>query len=144
MSLGLRSVTYFGYVLTTTLSLIGFATYFYMSARQRESAYGVLRSIGLSPRQLYGMLVLEQVVLILFGLALGTVLGVVLNQITLPGLPISLGSQATIPPFQPLNDWWAVARIYLLLVVAFMVTLGVATYLLWRRNLHRVLRIGEE
>lgn len=144
MALGLRSVTFFGYVLTTTLSLVGFGTYFYMSARQRESMYGVLRSIGMSPRQLYGALVLEQVVLILAGLVIGTVLGVVLNQIILPGLPITFSDRSPTPPFRALNDWMAVARIYLTLAFAFFVTLGFATTLLWRTKLHRVLRVGEE
>ncbi|MCA9935837.1 MAG: ABC transporter permease, partial [Anaerolineales bacterium] len=144
MALGLRSVTYFGYVLTTTLSLVGFATYFYMNARQKEALYGVLRSIGMSPRQLYGTLVLEQVVLILAGLAIGTILGVVLNQITLPGLPITFGDRPPTPPFIARNDWLAVGRIYLTLTTAFFITLGLATMLLWRTKLHRVLRVGEE
>lgn len=144
MALGLRSVTFFGYVLTTMLSLVGFGTYFYMSARQRENMYGVLRSIGMSPRQLYGALALEQVVLIFAGLVIGTVLGVALNQITLPGLPITFSDRSPTPPFRALNDWLAVARIYLTLAFAFLITLGLATLLLWRTRLHRVLRVGEE
>ncbi len=144
MALGLRSVTYFGYVLTTLLSLIGFATYFYMSARQKEAIYAVLRSIGMSPAQLYGSLVLEQVILILTGLAIGTLLGVALNQLTLPGLPITFGDRPPTPPFIAQNDWLAIGRIYLTLTVAFLFSLGIATTLLWRTQLHRVLRVGEE
>lgn len=144
MALGLRSVTYFGYVITTALSLVGFATHFYLSARQRETVYAVLRSIGMSSRQLYGMLMLEQIVLVLFGLGLGTLLGLVLNQITLPGLPITLGDTLPIPPFIPRSDWLAVGRIYLFLTIGFLTALGLATWLLWRRKLHRILRIGEE
>lgn len=144
MALGLRSVTYFGYVLTTALSLVGFATYFYMSARQKEAIYAVLRSIGMSPTQLYGSLVLEQVLLILTGLAIGTVLGVALNQLTLPGLPITFGDRPPTPPFIARNDWWGIGRIYLTLAIAFFLSLGIATTLLWRTQLHRVLRVGEE
>lgn len=144
MGLGLRSVTLFGYALTALLSLVGFATYFYFSARQRESLYGVLRSIGLSPGQLYATLVLEQVVLILAGVAIGTGLGLLLNQITLPGLPITFGDRPPTPPFIARNDWAAVFRIYLTLTVAFLLCLGAATALLWRTNLHRALRVGEE
>jgi ABC-type antimicrobial peptide transport system permease subunit len=144
MGLGLRSVTYFGYILTTALSLIGFATYFYLSARQKSAIYGVLRSLGMSSRQLYGSLVMEQVVLILAGLTVGTVLGVVLNQITLPGLPITFGERPPTPPFLAQNDWVAVGRIYLSLTIAFFLSLGIATALLWRTQLHRVLRVGEE
>ena len=144
MALGLRAVTYFGYVLTTFLSLLGFATHFFMSARQRATSYGVLRAIGLSPRQLYTILTLEQVVLILFGLGIGTGLGYLLNQLTLTDLPITLGSSAPIPPFIPQGGWAGVTNIYLTLAAAFLVVLGIATLLLWRTKMHRVLRIGEE
>lgn len=144
MALGLRSVTLFGYLLTTALSLVGFATHFYLSAKQKEAIYGVLRSIGMSPGQLYAVLVLEQIVLILAGLAIGTALGVVLNQITLPGLPITFGDRPPTPPFIARNDWGAVVQIYITLAVAFFISLGIATLLLWRTKLHQVLRVGEE
>jgi hypothetical protein len=89
-------------------------------------------------------MVLEQVVLILAGLALGTALGVVLNQITLARLPIALGDRPPVPPFIPRDDWGAVGRIYLILMLAFLVSLAAATALLWRARIHRILRIGQE
>ncbi len=144
MSLGLRSVTLFGYILTTVLSLAGFGTHFYMSTRQRGSMYAVLRALGFSPPQLYGMLLFEQILLILSGLGLGTVLGLLLNRLTLPGLPLSLGGRPPVPPFLAQTDWAAVGRIYLTLAVIFMLLLGLATALLWRIKLHQILRVDEE
>jgi hypothetical protein len=144
LALGLRSVTLFGYVLTTLLSLAGFGTHFYMSTRQHGRTYVVLRALGFSPRQLYGMLLFEQALLILSGLALGTVLGLLLNQLTLPGLPLSLGGRPPVPPFLAETDWGAVVRIYVTLAMAFLVSLGLATWLLWRTKLHRLLRVDEE
>jgi len=144
LTLGLRNVIFLGYTLTLLLSLVGFATYFYLSARQRETIYGVLRSLGLSTQQLYASLVLEQLVLIGAGLALGIVLGTLLNRIILPGLPISFGDLPPIPPFQPHEDWGAVTRLIIILIVSFFITLAIGTYLLWRTKLHQVLRIGEE
>ena len=67
LALGLRSVTLLGSALTILLSLVGFATHFYLSAREREMLFGVMRAMGMSARQLYGSLVLEQAVLILRG-----------------------------------------------------------------------------
>jgi len=144
MALGLRSVTFYGYVLTSLLSIVGMVTYFYMSARRREMTYGVLRTMGLSPWQLYASLVVEQVVLIVSGLALGTLLGAILNSLVLPGLPITLGKLPPVPPFRTYSDWAAVLRIYLVLGGALLMCLSVATVLLWRARIHRVLRIGEE
>jgi hypothetical protein len=144
LALGLRSVILFGYTLTTLLSLVGFATHFYTSVRQREMFYGVVRAMGMSSRQLYALLGLEQAVLILAGLALGTGLGVLLNQITLPRLPVSLGDRPPVPPFVPREDWLAVGWLYLGLAAAFLIVLGLVTALLWRARVHRVLRIGQE
>jgi hypothetical protein len=87
---------------------------------------------------------LEQAVLVLAGLGLGTGLGVLLNQITLPRLPVSLGGGPPIPPFIPRADWLAVGWLYLALASAFLVMLGVVTAMLWRARIHRVLRIGQE
>ncbi len=144
LTLGFRNVIFLGYTLTLLLSLVGFATYFYLTARQRESIYGILRSLGLSTRQLYSSLILEQLVLIGAGLALGIILGVLLNRIVLPGLPISFGDLPPIPPFQPHEDWVAVFRLIIILISSFVLTLAFGTYLLWRTKLHQVLRIGEE
>jgi hypothetical protein len=144
LALGLRAVTFFGAALTVLLSLVGFASHFYLSIRQQEVLYGVMRALGLSPRQLYRWMVLEQAVLILAGLVLGTVLGLLLNQVTLPRLPVSLGDQQPVPPFVPRADWPALAGLYLLLTVALTLTLGIVTALLRRARLHRILRIGQE
>lgn len=144
MALGLRSVTFYGYVLTSMLSIVGFATYFYLSARRREMTYGVLRTMGLSPWQLYASLLIEQVVLVSSGLTLGTLLGAILNSLVLPRLPITLGKLPPVPPFRPYADWTAVLHICLVLCGALAICLGVVTLLLLRARLHRVLRIGEE
>jgi putative ABC transport system permease protein len=144
LALGLRSVTWLGSALTLLLSLVGFATHFYLSARQREMLYGVLRAMGMSSRQLYGSLVLEQAILILAGLVLGTGLGALLNLVTLPRLPVSLSELPPVPPFAPHEDWLAVGSLYLILGVAFLLMLGIITYLLWRARIDRIMRIGQE
>jgi len=144
LAIGLRSVTQFGYYLTTVLSLVGFGTHFYMSTRQRAANFSILRALGLSPGQLYTALFVEQVVLMLSGLALGTLLGLLLNELTLSGLPLRLGELDTVPPFLVQTDWRLIVRVYATLVAAFLGSLGVAIFFLWRVQIHRVLRIGEE
>jgi len=144
MGLGLRSVISLGYLTTALLSVVGFGTHFYMSARRREASYAVLRSMGLSSWQLYTTLILEQMILILTGLGLGTLLGLILNHLVLPGLPVTLGNLPPVPPFRVHNDWIAAGRIFLILGCAFLVSISLVTVLLWRARLHRVMRIGEE
>jgi hypothetical protein len=144
LTIGLRSVTLFGYSLTTILSLVGFGTHFFLSTRQRAANYSILRALGLSPGQLYTTLLVEQLILMLSGLAFGTILGMLLNQLTLTGLPLRLGELDTIPPFVVQTDWILIIRVYFTLVIAFLISLAMAILFLWRVQIHRVLRIGEE
>lgn len=144
LALGLRSITFLGYLLTTLLSIIGFATHFTLSVRQRSTSFGILRAMGLSPLQLYGSLALEQSLIILTGLGLGAFLGAVLNQIVIPGLPITLASQIPIPPFIPVTNWEPIRQVFVTLILVFALTFGVATWVLWRGKVHQALRIGQE
>jgi hypothetical protein len=144
MALGLRSATLLSFFVTATLSLVGFGTRFYLSTRQRRSSFVVLRTLGVSPRQLYGSLLIEQAILVFSGLALGTLLGLLLLRLIVPGLPLSLGGAPPVPPFVAHMDWMTVARIYAVLGASFVVAMGVATGMLWRARLHRALRVEQE
>jgi ABC-type antimicrobial peptide transport system permease subunit len=131
-------------LLTAVLSLAGFTTHFYLSARQRETTYSILRSLGLSTGQLYLTLVLEQIVMIVAGLVLGILLGWVLNQLVIPSLPLSLGGRPPVPPMISVDNWVAMLSFALTISGAFLVILGGATALLWRVNVHRLMRIGQD
>jgi hypothetical protein len=144
LALGLRSAAFFSFAIAALLSLLGFSTYFYLSIRRHETLYGIMRALGISVRQLYAWIVLEQVILILASLILGTTLGLLLNQITLPRLPVSLGEGLSIPPFVPKTDWLAIGQLFLGLLLAFLIVIAIVTALLWRVHLERVLRMSEE
>ena len=80
----------------------------------------------------------------LSGLAVGTILGLLLNHLILTGLPLRIGGLDTVPPFIVETDWVLVFRVYLTLMISFLLTLGMATIFLWRVRIHRVLRVTEE
>jgi predicted lysophospholipase L1 biosynthesis ABC-type transport system permease subunit len=144
MALGLRSATLLSFFVTAALSLVGFGTHFYLSTRQRQSSFVVLRSLGVSSRQLYGSLLLEQALLVLSGLVLGTLLGLLLLRLIVPGLPLHLGGAPPVPPFVVRTSWTTVTQIYMILGASFVVAMGVATGMLWRARLHQALRMEQE
>jgi hypothetical protein len=144
MALGLRSATLLSFIVTAVLSLVGLITHLYLATRQRQGSFVVLRALGVSARQLYGSLLLEQALLVFSGLALGTLLGLLLLRLVVPGLPLRLGGAPPVPPFVARIDWAGVAQIYGVLGAAFVVAMGVATGMLWRARLHRALRMEPE
>jgi hypothetical protein len=61
-----------GYILATVISLGGFAAHLVFILSQRRNQFAVLRAIGWDSSQLYGLLLLEQMVLVLSGLLPGS------------------------------------------------------------------------
>jgi hypothetical protein len=95
-------------------------------------------------RQLYATLLVEQILLLVSGITLGAALGVGLARLALTNLPFGLGTVAARPPFEPQIDWPAIILSVAALAVVLGAVLLFATLALWRTDLHRVLRIGEE
>lgn len=144
LSLGLDGLLAISYAVAVILSIVGFTVYFGLTARQRTVEFGVLRAIGLSAGQLLALLSIEQIVLIVLGLAGGTGLGVALSRLILPFMAITFGGQEIVPPFLPVVDWSAINRLYITLLLAFATAFAGATVVLMRMKVHRVLKIGEE
>ncbi|MCB0032203.1 MAG: ABC transporter permease, partial [Anaerolineales bacterium] len=83
MAVGLRTVTSLGFWMAIIFCVAGIGSYLYLTLRQNEAQYAVLRALGMSERQLYAALSLEQVILIVTGLAFGTGVGWLLSQLLL-------------------------------------------------------------
>jgi hypothetical protein len=144
LSLGLDGLLAISYAVALILSIVGFTIYFGLAVRQRTVEFGVLRAMGLSAGQLLALLSIEQMVLIVLGLAGGTGLGVALSRLVLPYMAISFGGREIVPPFLPVVDWSATNRLYITLLLAFATAFAGATVVLMRMQVHRVLKIGEE
>ncbi|HEX6798047.1 MAG TPA: FtsX-like permease family protein [Ktedonobacterales bacterium] len=84
LQIDLANTLLIGAATALLLALIGIWVGSWLSARGRLVNFAVLRALGTTPRQLRFMLVWEQVIVYVAGLALGIVLGWVLSLIALP------------------------------------------------------------
>ena len=144
LAVGLRSASLLGYILATVISLGGFAAHLVFIISQRRSQFAVLRAIGWDSNQLYGLLLLEQMVLVLSGLILGTGLGVLLAWLTLNNLNFDWGGLAAAPPFVVVWDWMALLRTYGLFMVTVLMGLGTAVLIIRRTGLQQALSVAVE
>jgi hypothetical protein len=144
LAVGLRTASALSYILATAISLGGFVAHLVFIVSQRRSQFALLRAIGLENIQLYGILLIEQVVLILFGLRLGTGLGVLLTWLTLNNLNFDWGGIANAPPFEVIWDWRALLQTYALFLVVLFVALTLAIAIIRRTAVQRTLRMAVE
>jgi len=115
----------------------------YVSARAREGQFALMRTMGFSMRQLISLVLLEQVLLIVVGMALGTWMGGRLSQLILPFLGHDDIGTRVVPPFVVDVDWTALAIAYSAMAVLFaLIIVGVIVFIR-RIALQRILRLGE-
>ena len=144
LAVGLRTASLLSYILATAISLGGFVAHLVYTVSQRKGQFAVLRAIGLNDQQLYRLLLIEQIVLVLFGLLLGTGLGLLLTWLTLNNLNFDWGGVADAPPFEVVWDWQALGGTYLVFTAVVLLALGIALLIIRRTGIQRILRMAIE
>ena len=140
---GWSALLFIAFSAVLILSCVGFLIHAYVSFRNREHQFGLLRTVGFSTAQLTTMVWLEQALVIAVGLALGTWMGGRLGAAVMPFLGHSDFGGQVIPPFAVQVNWGALLITYAAMVFVFAVIILAVIWFIQKISLHRVLRIGE-
>jgi putative ABC transport system permease protein len=140
---GLFGLLSAGFVASALLTVLGFMLYALFSFRRRFIELGMLRAIGLSVRQMVGLLAAELASLILLGIGVGTILGVIASRLFVPFLQMGTTAHAQYPPFQIEIAWMSILQIYVLFGALFVSALGVLVALLVRMKIFQAVKLGE-
>ena len=140
---GWRALLFIAFSAVLLLSCLGFLVHAYSSFRSRQVQFALMRTNGLSGRQLMMMMWLEQTVIIAVGLALGTWMGSRLGATIIPFLGHDDFGGKVIPPFVMVIDWTALLITYAIMLVIFAVITLALIMLIRRLSISRILRIGE-
>ena len=144
VALGTIGALTVGFVAAAVFAAVGFAVSATVSARERLIEFALLRALGLSPRQLGGWLVLEQGVLVITSLAMGTLIGVILTAAVLPLISVTQSGQPAAPEVIVIYPWPAIAILEVAVVAVLGVIVAVMALLLRRIGLGSLLRLGED
>lgn len=128
---------YAGFWVSFALSLLDFAFYIAVTAKQRSFTFGVLRSLGWDANNIWMMLFVEQVTLITPALIVGCALGAGLAYLLLPFLSLVGVTTLQMPLF-------ALLQLVVALILGFTLLLVFAALWLRRMSVNQVLRLGEE
>jgi ABC-type antimicrobial peptide transport system permease subunit len=144
VALGTIGALTVGFVAAAIFAAVGFAVSATVSARERLIEFALLRALGLSPRQLGRWLILEQGVLVLASLVLGTLIGVVLTAFLLPLVTLTQGGRPAVPDVLVIYPWTTVIWLELAVVGVLGLIVAVLTVVLRRVGLGSMLRLGED
>ena len=140
---GWRALLFVAFAAVLILSGLGFMVHAYVSFKSREIQFALMRTVGFSMRQLTTLVLLEQVLVIGAGLALGTWMGGRLGASMMPFLAHDDRGTQVLPPFVVDVNWQTLTITYLAMGLLFAVIITGVILLVRRISLQRILRLGE-
>ncbi|MCM3337115.1 FtsX-like permease family protein [Paenibacillus sp. MER TA 81-3] len=141
---GVFGILSMGFLVSVAISLIGYLLYWFFNLSRRVVQFGILRAMGLSRKQLTGMLLLEQLFTAGLSIVLGIVLGKLASRLFLPFLQSAEGAKKQVPPFRIVFEAKDTLQLYI--VVGVMIVTGATLLLMHIRRLrvHQAVKMGEE
>ena len=112
---------------------LGYVTYLLAFANRSRNEMGFLQSVGLSSRQMAGLLMLEHFIIVAVGIGLGSGAGWLMSDLMVSSVAVTENGRQVVPPFILETDFRFLAPLYLVLIGIF----ALAVYRLTRsmRNL---------
>ncbi|WP_314584406.1 FtsX-like permease family protein [Paenibacillus terrigena] len=141
---GVFGILSLGFLVSVIISLIGYLLFWFFNLSGRVVQFGVLRAMGLSRKQLTGMLLLEQIFTAGLSIVLGVLIGKLSSILFLPFLQTTENVNMQVPPFRIVFENKDTTQLYI--VVGVMMVTGAALLFMHIRRLrvHQAVKMGEE
>ncbi len=133
-----------GFIVTMTISIIGFLIYWILSIQRRVLNFGIFRAMGLTRGRVLGMLVWEQLLISGVAVFVGILIGGVVSDLFVPMLQLAQSAAQQIPPFRVVAHREDYLKIYG--VVAFMLSLGLLVLgaIINKIKIAQAIKLGED
>ena len=113
-----------------------------VTSQARRVEFAICQSLGMSMRQILGLIALEQLIVITIGLGAGLIVGSQAGAILLDFFALTPDGRDVVPPLTFIIDWPGVAILFAALTGLFALNLGAFLYFLRRIELHGALRLA--
>jgi hypothetical protein len=143
VAVGITGALLLGFAAAAVFAVVGFAVSAAVSAAERATEFAVLRSLGLSLRQLSGSLALEGALVIALALGAGTALGAGLAWLVLPFVSLTGEGGRPFPEVLVAFPWKTALWLEGSLLAALVLVVAVELHALGRIRLASALRTGE-
>ncbi len=141
---GTNGVLTMGFIVTIILCAVGYLIYWIMSIRSREMMFGVLRASGMHKSELFHMLMNEQIFSGVLSILAGIGIGKLTSAMFVPMLQTAYAAANQVLPMQLITDRMDMIRLYVVVAGVMAVCLAVLITLVFKLNVTKALKLGEE
>lgn len=141
---GTNGVLTMSFIVMILLCAVGYLIYWIMSIRSREMMFGVLRACGMHKREVFQMLIIEQIFSGIFSIFAGIAIGKLASNLFVPMIQTAYAASDQVLPMKLITDTSDLVRLYGVIAVVMAICLIVLTVLVFKLNVAKALKLGEE
>lgn len=141
---GTNGVLTMSFLVMILLCAVGYLIYWIMSIRSRELAFGTLRAFGMHKGELFHMLILEQIFSGVLSIFAGIGIGKLTSWMFVPMLQIAYAASDQVLPLRLSAHREDMLRLYGAVALVMAVCLIVLILLVFKLNVTKALKLGEE
>lgn len=141
---GTNGILTLGFIIILLICGVGFLIFWILSIISRALQFGVFRAMGMTVREIIGMLMLEQLFLSVIPILFGVLVGNISSKIFVPFIQIAYSSSEQVIPLKVVNQLNDQARI--LIIVGFMISccMIIISKLVSNLKITQALKLGED
>lgn len=141
---GTNGVLTMGFIVTIILCGVGYLIYWVMSIRSREMMFGVLRACGMHKGEVFTMLINEQIFSGVLSILAGIGIGTMTSKMYVPMVQIAYAAANQVLPMKLIIYSLDMVRLYGVVAGVMVLCLVVLIVLVFKMNVTKALKLGEE
>lgn len=141
---GTNSILTIGFICILLLCAIGFLIHWILSIQSRTLQFGIFRAMGMSMREIFTMLINEQVFITGVSLAAGIFVGALTSELFVPLVQIAYSSADQVLPLHIVSQPADYIRLFAVIGSVILICMIVLSVLISRIKISQALKLGED
>ncbi len=141
---GTNGILTMGFLVILLLCGVGYLIYWILSIRSREMLFGILRANGMHRGEIFHILINEQIFCGGYSILVGIFIGKWACRMVVPILQNAYMVSDQVLPVRLITDEMDMVRLYVVVGTVLAICLVVLFLLVWKLNVTKALKLGEE
>ncbi len=141
---GTNGVLTVGFIVVLILCAIGFLIFWSLSIQSRVLQFGIFRAMGMSIREVFSMLGIEQLFISGVSIAAGTGIGRIASTLFVPMIQIAYSAAETVLPLELVSAAADYRKLFFSIGLLVVVCIGVLIAIISRIKISQALKLGED
>ena len=141
---GTNGILTIGFICILLLCTIGFLIYWILSIQSRTLQFGIFRAMGMSMREVFTMLINEQIFITGVSLGAGILVGILTSKLFVPLIQIAYSSADQVIPMEIISEGSDYVRLFTVIGVVILICMGILGGLISKIKISQALKLGED